>query len=95
MSKKILVTGANGFIGKNLVWNLRNAGYDDIYLYTHTSSDEDLDKFTKDCDFVFHLAGVNRPKETSEFFDGNTQLTQKIVSFLEKNTAIFYQPMSW
>lgn len=85
MSKKILVTGANGFIGKNLVWNLRNAGYDDIYLYTHTSSDEDLDKFTKDCDFVFHLAGVNRPKETSEFFDGNTQLTQKIVSFLEKN----------
>ena len=82
---KILVTGANGFLGRNLVWNLRNAGYTDIYEYTRESSDEDLDKYTADCDFVFHLAGVNRPKDPAEFMTGNAGLTKRILELLEKH----------
>ena len=59
---KILVTGAKGFIGKNLIAELKNKKYTDIYEYDMESTLEELDNYAKDCDFVFHLAGVNRHK---------------------------------
>src|SRR5690606_5614222 len=82
---KILVTGANGFVGKNLVAELRNQGHEELYLFNRENSFEDLEKFTKDCDFVFHLAGVNRPLNESEFMTGNYGLTSQLLQLLEKN----------
>lgn len=82
---KILVTGANGFVGKNLVAELRNQGYEELYLFNRENSSKDLDKYTKDCDFVFHLAGVNRPVIESEFMEGNQVLTSQLLRYLVKN----------
>lgn len=82
---KILVTGANGFVGKNLVAELRNQGHEDLYLFNRDSSIEDLDRFTEDCDFVFHLAGVNRPINEREFMEGNQGLTFQLLQALVKN----------
>lgn len=80
---KILVTGAHGFIGKNLVCRLKNEGFGDIYEYTRESSAEDLKRYTSDCSFVFHIAGVNRPKDVSEFTGGNVSLTNELLAGLE------------
>ncbi|MEW6605942.1 MAG: capsular polysaccharide biosynthesis protein CapF [bacterium] len=82
---KILVTGAKGFIGKNLIAELKNQGYKEIYEYDLNSSLQDLDKYTKDCDYIFHLAGVNRPKEQKEFLEGNFGFTSVLLDLLKKN----------
>lgn len=81
---KILVTGAQGFIGSNLVRRLMNSGYDDILEYTIDNSRQDLEGYCGRADIVFHLAGVNRPKDESEFFTGNSDLTADLVACLEK-----------
>ncbi len=90
---KILVTGANGFVGKNLVSTLKNIkdgkdrikniDIEDIYTYDIDNTIEDLKEYTKDCDFVFHLAGVNRPKNIEEFYAGNTDFTELLCASLE------------
>lgn len=82
---KILVTGAKGFVGKNLIHELKNRGYDEIYQYDIDSRPSELNDMTKDCDFVFHLAGVNRPKEEKEFKTGNVDLTDNLIKNLIKN----------
>ena len=82
---KILVTGAKGFVGKNLIAELRNRKYDDIYEYDIDTDPGELDRFTKDCDFVFHLAGVNRPKDESEFMTGNFGFTDILLNKLKEN----------
>lgn len=82
---KILITGANGFVGKNLVSNLSLNKEIIMYRYDRSSTIEDLDKYTKDCDFVFHLAGVNRPENPSEFMEGNYKLTNDLLDSLKKN----------
>jgi UDP-2-acetamido-2,6-beta-L-arabino-hexul-4-ose reductase len=82
---KILVTGANGFVGKNLVCELRNRGYEDLYLYDIDTEESLLDSFTKDCEFVFHLAGVNRPEEEKEFMEGNFGFTSTLLASLKKH----------
>ncbi|WP_203332255.1 NAD-dependent epimerase/dehydratase family protein [Planococcus beigongshangi] len=82
---KILVTGANGFVGKNLVAELRNQGHEKLYLFNRENSSVDLEEFTKDCDFVFHLAGVNRPQNESELMEGNQALISQLLGFLIKN----------
>ncbi len=81
---KILVTGAKGFIGKNLVVELKNRKYDDIFEYDMDTNPELLDEYCKEADFVFHLAGVNRPKEKSEFMEGNFGFTSTLVDTLKK-----------
>jgi UDP-2-acetamido-2,6-beta-L-arabino-hexul-4-ose reductase len=82
---KILVTGSNGFVGKNLVAELKNKGYQDILEFTRDSDLSLLDQYTKECEFVFHLAGVNRPKEENEFMEGNFELTSLLLKNLSKH----------
>jgi len=93
---KVLVTGANGFVGKNLIAQLENIRDNkernhplnnkiEIYKYDRDNTLEDLDKFTLDCDFVMHLAGVNRPKEEKDFMEGNYGFTSTLLESLKKN----------
>lgn len=82
---KILVTGAKGFVGKNLIAELKNKGYNDILEFTREDDIAKLDNYTKDCDFVFHLAGVNRPVDEREFIDGNFELTAELLELLKKH----------
>lgn len=81
---KILVTGAKGFIGKNLITELKNREYKDIFEYDKDTDPALLDEYCKEADFVFHLAGVNRPKEQSEFMEGNFGFTSALLDNLKK-----------
>lgn len=81
---KILVTGAKGFIGKNLIAELRNRKYDNIFEYDRDTDHSLLDEYCKEASFVFHLAGVNRPKEKSEFMEGNFGFTSDMLDSLKK-----------
>lgn len=82
---KILVTGAKGFIGKNLIAELRNQDYSDIFEYDVDTDPSLLDEYCKTADFVFHLAGVNRSKEQSEFMKGNFGFTSTLLDTLKKS----------
>ncbi len=82
---KILVTGAKGFVGKNLTAELKNKGYKDIFEYDLDTDDRLLEQYAKECEFVYHLAGVNRPKEEKEFMDGNFGFTSELLGLLKKN----------
>lgn len=97
---KILVTGAKGFVGKNLCAELNNVrdgkarcygelAIEDVYEYDLGNMQEELDKWCTDCDFVFNLAGVNRPKEQSEFMAGNFGFASTLLDTLRahKNTC--------
>ena len=92
---KILVTGAKGFVGKNLCAQLKNIKdgkarcYGDVtveavFEYDLDSTPEELDQWCKEADFVFNLAGVNRPKETSEFMEGNFGFASTLLDTLKK-----------
>ena len=65
--KNILVTGANGFIGKNLIEHLKELENINIVKYDINNNEDELKEFVLNADFVFHLAGINRPKDESEF----------------------------
>lgn len=81
---KILITGANGFIGKNLVAELNNRGYQDLLLFDTETSLDLLDSYCKEADFVYHLAGVNRPEKPEEFMQGNFGFTSVLLETLKK-----------
>lgn len=82
---KILVTGAQGFVGKNLIAELRNRGYENIFEYKRDTERLLLEEYTKECDFVYHLAGVNRPMEEKEFMEGNFGFTSELLELLKKH----------
>jgi len=82
---KILVTGAEGFIGKNLCIRLAEQGDYDIIRIDRSSSEEELRSGVLAADFIYHLAGVNRPQDDKEFATGNAGLTQKITAILSEN----------
>ena len=92
----ILVTGAKGFVGKNLCWALKNiqAGKDkthpgltveEVFEYDLDSTPEELDAWCQEADFVFNLAGVNRPKDQSEFMEGNFGFASTLLDTLKKH----------
>ena len=92
---KILVTGAKGFVGRNLCAQLRNIRdgkarfygdlqIDDVYEYDLDSTEEQLEGWCRDCDFVFNLAGVNRPKDPEEFMRGNFGFAGALLDALKK-----------
>ena len=70
----ILVTGAKGFIGQNLIAELKNRGYQDIFEFDKDTDPKRLESYCKNADFVYHLAGVNRPVDQSEFMEGNFEI---------------------
>lgn len=78
---KILVTGSNGFIGKHMCLQLTRAGVE-VFKFDIDSKEEDLVKYLNECDFIVHLAGINRPMSVEEFYDGNTNFTKKVVDIL-------------
>ena len=94
---KILVTGAKGFVGKNLCSQLKNIkdqkarwcdlleAIEAIYEYDIDSTPEELDQWCRDCDFVFNLAGVNRPLDQSEFMAGNLGFASTLLDTLRKH----------
>ena len=90
----VLITGSNGFVGRNLVENLKNIRdgknrtrpdihIDNIYEFDLSSAPGDMEKYCASCDFVFHLAGVNRPEKTEDFQTGNADLTRMLLKTLE------------
>lgn len=79
---RIVVTGANGFIGQNLTTRLRELGYTDIREITRSTPAGELENALATADFVFHLAGTNRPKDTNEFATGNQGFTQSLCDAL-------------
>ncbi len=92
----ILVTGAAGALGRNLVENLKairdgkdrtrpGLRIDEIFEFDRDNAEEDLDRFCTACDFVVHAAGVNRPKEPSEFMKGNFGFTSNLLDCLKKH----------
>jgi UDP-2-acetamido-2,6-beta-L-arabino-hexul-4-ose reductase len=80
---KILVTGAKGFIGKNLCLILREEG-NEVFEFDVGSTDDDLRNYSHSADFVIHLAGVNRPLFPEEFLAGNVIFTKKLLDFLDR-----------
>ena len=93
---RILVTGAKGFVGRNLCANLRNIkeGKDrrfpeltieEVYEYDLDSTPEELDKWCAEADFVFNLAGVNRPQNQEEFMQGNFGFASTLLDTLKKH----------
>lgn len=93
---KILVTGAKGFVGKNLCCQLNNIKegkarcygdlqIDEVFEYDIDSTPEQLDSWCGECDFVFNLAGVNRPKDNDEFMKGNYGFASTLLDTLKKH----------
>ena len=93
---KVLITGAKGFVGRNLTENLKNIRdgknrtrpeliIDEIYEYDVSSAPDELDSFCAKADFVFHLAGVNRPEHPEDFKKGNADFARTLLGTLQKH----------
>ena len=80
---KVLVTGANGFIGKHVCLKISRLGFD-VFKYDIDSSKEELKQYVNDADFVVHLAGINRPLTVEEFYEGNTNFTKLLVDLIKE-----------
>ena len=93
---KILVTGAKGFVGRNLVAQLNNIKdgkakfygdvvVDEVFEYDIDSTPDELDRYCREADFVFNLAGVNRPQNPEEFMQGNFGFASTLLDTLRKH----------
>ena len=98
---KILVTGAKGMVGTALCNNLKNIrdgknrtrpniAIDEIYEYDLDSTDEELDEYCAKADFVFNLAGVNRPENPEDFMKGNFGFASQLLDTMEKRLVHRY-----
>ena len=96
INMNILITGAKGFAGKNLTEALKSIldgkdrtrpelKIDELFLYDIDSSPEELDRYCSEADFVFNLAGVNRPKNNEEFMQGNFGFAETLLNTLKKH----------
>lgn len=86
----VLVTGSNGFIGKHMCLLLKRKSHT-VFEYDLGSTEDELRDYISKVDFVIHLAGINRPLTTEEFYNGNTNFTKKVVDLIKesgKNTPI-------
>ena len=81
---KILVTGSKGFIGKNLIADLKATTTHEILEFDKDTNFALLDSYCAEANFVFHLAGVNRPKIEMEFMQGNFGFTSTLLDTLKK-----------
>lgn len=80
---KVLITGANGFVGKNLQLHLSERSDVEVSCFIREHDESDLQSLVADADIVFHLAGINRPKDPAEFKQGNTDLSQSLCEALQ------------
>lgn len=81
----VLITGAEGFIGKNLVARLTALGYTNLMRYDISTPKETLKEYAANAAFVYHLAGINRPKSADDFYTGNSGLTQELLGLLQSS----------
>lgn len=89
---KVLVTGANGFIGKNLICHLKERGHE-VLPYDRDNTPNDLKALIEEADFIVHLAGINRPIKEEEYFDGNVNFTKTLLDALKasgKKIPLFF-----
>lgn len=94
---KVLITGANGFVGKNLLVHLSERKDVEVSCFTREDNVSELQKLMPQIDFVFHLAGVNRPLNPQEFKTGNTELTQALCDAIKasgKKIPVLYTSSS-
>ena len=80
----ILVTGSNGFIGKHMCLHLNRHGFT-VFPFDLDKNDDDLRNYISQADFIVHLAGINRPLTTEEFYNGNTNFTKKVVDLVKES----------
>ena len=85
MIENILITGAKGFIGRNLIQNLKTKDKYNIYEFDKENDLSTLESYCQKCSFVYHLAGVNRPISEHEYMEGNGEFTKKLLYLLQKN----------
>ena len=84
VAMRVLVTGAKGFVGRNLCLALSRMEDVEVLRYDIGNTRAELEEWAGSCDFVFHLAGVNRPKDPAEFATGNTGFTEELLALLER-----------
>ena len=82
--KRVLITGARGFLGRNLIAHLRERKDCELKTFDRGDSSGDLKRLLTQADIVFHLAGVNRPQDPSEFEKENAGLTERLCQFLRE-----------
>ena len=81
---QILITSAKGFVGKNLIAGLRNQGFMQLLECDIDTPADELERFARECEFVVHLAGVNRPENTDDFMKGNFGFTSVLLEKLKQ-----------
>ena len=82
---KILITGSSGFIAKNLIAELEDRGYKELLFCDRTTTREKLESYVEECEFIIHLAGVNRPVQEREYYTGNAGFTEELIKIIEAN----------
>lgn len=80
----ILVTGSNGFIGRHMCLHLTRHGFN-VFPFDLDKNEDDLRNYISRCDFIVHLAGINRPLTIEEFYNGNTNFTKKVVDLVKES----------